>query len=260
MEAERIIAKRDDKTSRKLAEIEQRERLRESAPIIEAKQAQSAKAFFKELGDEYKEVLDERGAINHAEVKRLYESDPVKGIAFQAAQSVEVFTGELHRLVDKLVDFQQGNPLHEAIWNFVREEENLMRSLPSEQTVFQGRQFVTADEYEKLPPEKRSRYWHYTVNDLARIRAEREAENVRLAIAAEEERLANIAKARGWTGVVPKSSASAPTVQAAPPSSPPAPKPNSPAVTMAPRSAPQGAGGAAGANSGTSSFLTRFRG
>jgi hypothetical protein len=142
---------------------------------------------------------------------------------------------------------------------FVAEEEALMKSLPQDQSTYQGKQFATAEEYGNMTPDQRAKHWRYTERDLARINSERASEFVKESIVAEEKRLEEFAKARGFTKA---NTPNGDTRAAAAPVRSPIPntmKPDSPAGVVEQRNAPIAGAPGRGANSATSSFLERFR-
>jgi uncharacterized protein YciI len=255
MEAEKVTEKLEEKHARELKKTEDKERLAEIGPKIAVRQIEAAKSYFKGLGDEFSAVLGEDGRINHAEIKKIVERDPTRAPAFAVAQQVEGFAQELYMLANGLREFSPNDVRHNAVFQFVNDEERLMQSLPQEQQVWQGKRFITAAEFEKLPESHKPYYWHYTEADLTRIYGERMAEQAKTLIAAKEKEFETMASTRGYVKTDKPAGDGKPPEKPAPPD-----KPTAPAGIVEQRIAPLSSRGVPEKNTRVGTFLSRFSG
>lgn len=266
--AEKVAEKTSAKLTPKLQEIDRREQLRQAEPAVMGQQIQAARSFWKELGDDFAKVLDEHGNIALPEVERLRAEDPTRDIAFKAATNVESFAAELHRLTMQdsegkaLYPFNDRNPAHIFIADFISDKEAAMQALPVEQQLDgQGRRFATAEEYHAMTPHRQKYYWRFTDADLSSIYASQQADEVKAMLARENEKFEKTASARGYSKSNGAGSpAATQAAAAAAHSTNTGSKPSSPAGTVEPRLAPNQSRNGKGDESATSSFANRWLG
>lgn len=243
--AEPAIAKATEPLKERLKHYEEQERVRAEEANVTGRQIASAKEYFAQLGEDYKDVLDEAGNISRAAIKKLMDEDPVRGIAFQSAKQVEAFSAELYKLANGLTayDAQNPTPMHAQIGKFVMGVEAEMKQLPRDQQVdAQGRRFATASEYAALPKSRQADYWKYTDDQISQLYAAEMAVKAKSQMEAEEKRALAIAEKRGF--VRGNQPAPAPKPQAAAPKPAPiAPLPPSPTGASAPLLASPAANG-----------------
>lgn len=196
------VTKAEDRISKKydpeLEEFRAEKKVRAAMPAILASRVSAAKEFFGKLGDEFKGVLDAKGQINFDEIDRIQKQDEPKAVAFAAAESVEQFADDLHRLVNQVVKFDEKNSNHSVVAGYVDSLEQRVRSMSDEEQMWDGKRFATAEEWEKIPANQRGRYWKLTEPYIAKCFATEQAERVKNLIESEEQRLEKFAKARGY--------------------------------------------------------------
>lgn len=259
---DKIAGRITETTNVKLRQLEAKELLREAMPKVYARQAEVAKGYFAALGEDYAKVLDATGSIDRAEITRLIEADPIKEAVFQAAQGVEAFAGELHKLTltdptgNAIYPFNEKDAGHKFIAQFILDAEAQKKSLPpADQLDEHGRRFATGDEYGAMTPEKRKLHWRFNDRDLAEIYASFEAERVKTAIEAEEKRIERITKARGYKKADDEQSSRSTYAERLNGARPEGETPHSPAGTVEPRLAQQRKGGTGSEESSQSGWL-----
>lgn len=281
LRAEQVAKKTSETITPKIAEMDRREQLRQSEPMVLGQQVNAARAFWDAFAEQgvdadgkptttnaFGKILDERGEIVRTEIDRLRGEDPNREIAFQVAERVEAFAGELHRLT--LTD-SEGNPLypynpkiptHQFIADFIADKEAAMQALPAEQQLDEhGRKFVTADEFHAMTPHRQRYYWHFTDAQLSHIFAVTQAEQVKAMMQRENEKFEKTATARGYAKTDAAGKPAAPAAPAAAPTPPAsAPKVESPAGLIEPRLAPNPGRSRNSNENATTSFVNRWLG
>lgn len=262
MEAEKLFEAERKKGNPELDALRQKDKLRDEEPKILIKKRATAKSFFAALGDDYKDIITEDGRVNMAEVKRLKTADPLRDIVFDAAENVEAFAGELYRLTNGLAEYDEKNKSHELMWDFIQQQEVLLRNMPYEEQLFEGKRFATADEFNAMPPAKRVLYWKLSPDDVTEMYAAHEAKLAQERIVAEEKRIDAINAAREKAKKPSdKAVESNGTEKATDTPEAVVEKPNSPAGTVEPRMAltpvNHGANGESKASSFTRLWLGR---
>lgn len=247
------------KDAEKNRAIETENKLLKAAPAITMRRAETAKTLFSALGDDYKAVLNDDGSINGAEIKRLMDEDPLREIAFRAANSAEFFAQEIYKVTNRLVEFDEKNPTHKFIAEFVTDQEAAMLAMPAEnQLNASGQRFATAEQYAAMTPARRAYYWRFKDKEISDLYAEIQANAAKKEIAAEEIRAQKVAERRGYKKA---EVAQPPEAAAAVPAEKPTPaveKPASPASGVAPRPAQSSSNAAAKPQSSADSFTARW--
>lgn len=207
------VAESQKTTDQKLSAIERKEKLREAQPIIYAEQTKAAQVLWKEMGEAFAGLVDENGNFNAEKAKVFVESDPVTfGVRLNAAKALDAEVAELYKLMGvpgltddqgkplttALIDFNPKNEIHVNLDKFASEQEARMRKLSAaDQQDAEGRAFLPYADYYKVPEKERGKYWTFTANDLAVLRAQDLAARAQKMIAEEEEKYQKWAKARG---------------------------------------------------------------
>lgn len=265
IEAEHLLEKKESKESKRLTELEAKEKVREAEPMIAAAAAHAHQSFYGMAGEEFAKVIDSNGNVDGAELKRIVDADPGKAVVIKAASSVPMFAADLHKLTNGLETFDEKNQKHRFIADFAeRQQQTLKAMTPAEQAELatklnrkdvSGTAFVTAEEYNAMTPAQQSRSWRLGEADLALLYAAEQVAMAQKSVAEEETRLETFAKARGYQKM--NGAPTPPVAPAAQPETPPESRPRatSPAATVAPMNA-QAAGGVAGTQKNhTDSFL-----
>jgi len=240
MEADKAGEAIERREAAKSKAVEEENRLLKATPAITMRRAETAKTLFSALGDDYKAVLNDDGSINGAEIKRLTEEDPLREIAFQAANRAEFFAQEIYKVTNQLVKFNEKDPNHQFIAEFVAKQEASMQALPAEsQLNAKGQRFATAEEYAAMTPARRDYFWRFNDKDISDLYAESEASTAKTAIAAEEIRAQKVAERRGFKKVEVAATAGRQEPEPMKEITPVVEKPVSPASGVAPRPAQQ---------------------
>ncbi len=214
------------------------------------------------LGDEYKNLFDGEGAWNNAEAERLKAADPK--LWKQIIDSSRALTAEMTehvKLIDKrLAKFDPRNPVHAAIDGLLDKYEAEIQALPeNEQLDGANRPFLKVEDWLKLKPEERNRFWTLTAENFRPLRARDLAAWVNQNKAEREREFNELAQARG---IIPKPN---PGTTGTPQNGqPPKPhgtttaKPASPSTVGAPRMAATRGVAPNGQKPGLNRFLSGF--
>lgn len=214
LRAEKKLAEREKPLKAQISEIERKEKLRDSGPDIDREQVNAGQAFWKALGDDYADLLNERGVLNGPKAQELQQADPVYfSIRLQAAANLDVEIAELYKVMNGLEPFVAEPPrrgdakyeqklnqytLHQTLSQFALTKEEELAKKPAEEKLNdKGQSFLTAAEYYKLPPERQSAHWTFSATDLAVLRAADLAATVQDFIEKREEEHKKWAEARG---------------------------------------------------------------
>lgn len=213
--AEAKIEERMRPVQGKLTEFDRMQKLQAEAPKIGEEQNFHAREFWKHMGKDYEGLVTEKG-LDMAKWAELEKADPVlHGIRAQAAIALNIETQEMYKLMNGLATYDEANPVHVNLTEFATRIEAELASKPAdEQRDAEGRQFLPAEKYYKLPKAQReSLYWTPSMRDLMAVRSAELAGNAAKMIAAEEKKLETWAKARGLA----KNGAATETQQPPPP-------------------------------------------
>lgn len=147
-------------------EVEQREREKE-AKLSAERQQQEASGLVKSVTKAATDEIINRIAPDLAkkvggDLDKLDELDPAAGIvarrhAEQAAMVLPEVVKLLHPAGSGKLDLE--NPVHQQIVKQVTLIEETLKSKPSAETAYQGRQFTDMDTYLKMSPRERLGYW-----------------------------------------------------------------------------------------------------
>jgi len=185
----------DERVSR----VERAEKTREEAPKIRSAGVVAGNEFWKDMGDDFKGVVDEKGEISAENLKTIADSDPVKyDIAVGAAQAAEATAQTIYMLANGLATYDPQNPTHENLGRFAITQEQEMRKRPLEkQTNEQGQVFASKAEYDRMSKTERAKHWTFSPDDLTYMAVRSISKQAKAHLAAEDEKFSRRAKARG---------------------------------------------------------------
>lgn len=214
MRVQERLAEKGKDIDAKLSQYDRTERLRAASPTIAQHVGASRKSFWATMGDDYKDVVADNGAINPERLRALMESDPVTtGHRIEAARALDAEVPEIYKLLEGLSDVAKPNdpmfPVHQAINEFgFHVEQTIAEQPPENQLDAHGRPFLPTSRFYALSKAEQARYWTLTPEHLVPLRAKHWADKAADAVVVEERRLSQWAKSRGIN--VPSKHASAP--------------------------------------------------
>jgi len=205
---ERLGVERQE-TAKKLSVLEKQEKLRQAIPKIREVKVSHARTFLGEMGDQFKHLLGENGAVDKTVEQKAMEADPITAqIVFNAANTVETYTGDCHALFNNLIDYNAKNQVHVGISNFIlQKEQQLLKKPAKDQRDEKGRRFVPAADYWKMSEDERKKCWTFTDTDVNLMMTAAIVKQTKDQITAEEDKFTRRAKARGYSsagGAPPK--------------------------------------------------------
>lgn len=259
--ADKKFAEKNKGIDERLSKFERAEKLREATPKIIESQVTASKLLWPAFGKEFEGVIKENGDVDVEKLQELQKADPV-GFAYryQAARALDAESAEVYKVMNGLVEYDENNQIHRNMAEFAsQQEERLLKADPQDQLDAEGRQFLPAAEYYKLPKAKReSLYWMLSPADISALRATHLAEMTGKIITAEEEKLTKMAEARGWRRdeKAQKATEQAPVNQEEPPE-PPQRKPQTPSGGGESRMAAAKSGSGGGKPDALSAFALR---
>jgi len=268
--AERIVAERMKPLNQRQAEVDRAEALRQAQPVIAQHIGTSRKSFWGMMGDEFKEVVTDAGAVDGEKLKALVESDPINGIRLQSAVALDKEVPEIVKLLNDLAPVAKPTDavygIHKAINDFgFRVEQSIAAEAPENQLDGRGRPFLPTAKYYALPANQRESYWTLTPEVLIPLRAKHWADQAAAGVAAKQTEFDAMLRARGITPPARPQAAAAPAARnggTAPPPEPddePSGKPASPSTGALPNAAARHAAHAPGnANPIVASLLDTF--
>lgn len=158
----------------------------------------------------------------------LKASDPVAyEVLDQSVAQLQEQVVELHNIIRRPRYFNQSNPVHNYVSNFVNQQEARIAALPVQNQIHEGRMFATREQMSQVPPAQRNRYWTLQEDDIVHMLASDTAARVNRSIGAERKRIEQMAVRYGYTrtgaaAAAPQPAGSAPAPAAAPASRKPA--------------------------------------
>ena len=175
-------------------------RVAELVPKIVTHQRATALTFFGQLGDEFMGVLNEGGVYQPEEGTKLVAAKPVARKVFALAQQAESFAGEIARIATGIASFNEKNPLDVEIFQFAGRQEAEMLKLPEDQRInADGKLFITAAQFDKLPKSERGDYWTLSDTDLSALYAVEKAAEAKRLIEEDDKEFNARLEAAGYT-------------------------------------------------------------
>jgi hypothetical protein len=204
--AERRLKSTESELNERLSQFDTAEKRRQAEPKIRAAGIAAGSEFWKDLGDDYKDVLDESGEVNVTALKALRETDPIKhDIAVTMAATAEGVAQTIYKLANGLEKYDPNNPAHSDLGKFAVQQESAMRSRPAEdQLDDEGRRFARKNDYDKMTPEKRAKHWTYSPDEIAFMAVHEIVKGTKRQLEAEQEKFTRQARARGFIVEDPK--------------------------------------------------------
>lgn len=209
IKARKLVENSERKTQDKLRAIEDKDRLRESAPAIARAQVTGAREYWQKIGGEYAELVAADGTVDQAKVKELMEADPVGApLRIVNAQDLALESAELFKIMVRangeeiiaaVAQYDEKNPVHAEMGKFVTRQETAFAALPGEDQLNEkGQRFATWGDYIAMPKAERKKFWTLSSTDLIALRANELAAETEKRVAAEEAKLDKIATAKGY--------------------------------------------------------------
>lgn len=198
--ADKLVDDRLKPAQKELETLKANEKLREARGAIKASQDDSARQFWKTLGEDYADVVDDRGNVNQAKLAEIAERDPdVAHITVKAAEVIDAEVEELHKLFNGLTKNEPDkNPVHKSINEFIyAREKSLMERPIQERQDAEGRDFAPANKYWNMTKAEREKHWTFTEPDVKYMRIQQLAATTKGATDRAEEAFKRKAKARG---------------------------------------------------------------
>lgn len=194
----------EEKTERKFSELERKERLVESAPVIAAHQIDAAREYWTKFGEEFAGVISPNGSVNQDVIAAMAKKDRVAfGIRLASAKDLQLEVAELYKVMNGLEPFMDKPParndpnyaanytkyqVHQALSEFAADQEAQLMRLPAHERLNEhGHAFLPAAQYWKLPKDQREGKWTFSAKDIALLRAKVLAEESQERIKKQEE-------------------------------------------------------------------------
>jgi len=252
------MQEQNKESEKRMSKLERGERLRQAAPEIGEHQTAGATVFWGNTKPELAKVIKDDGTVDVALLTEQQKKDPIGyTIRVNAANQLNAEVAELYKVMNGLEDFNAKNPAHVAIGEFAADmERDLLRRPDEEQRDADGRKFLPASQYWKIPKDRRDEYyWTFSPAELAALRAHSLATRTEKIVEMEHKRQREYALAMGWKPPEGAETGAQPEVEhAAAPADPAELKPRSPSAGGESRLHAKSGGGAKGAEDFLSSF------
>jgi hypothetical protein len=179
---------------KKLDEMERNETLREIQPVIATAERDAMGSILKAIDPAYDKFIDP------AELVKLKDEDPVAfDIALAVASDAVPFVAEVTRLWKSkgAVKAQENNPLHQYIHNYATSMMYLIKKLPAEDQLRDGKKFATWNEFNAMAPAQQANYWIVSDQDLIERKLLDAQTIAKERVASEDKKLSSWAKRKG---------------------------------------------------------------
>jgi hypothetical protein len=187
------------KADERIEQVELADKARQHEPVRQKVRVDAAITFWEGLNDMLPGVVNDKGQFDAERFKEIQQSDPETVTeAVAAAQAVEYLSDQVYLLKNGLTRYDPKSPAHAHLSEFAIQSEDAMMNRPEDKRLdAEGRMFLPADKYNKLPAKERDKHWTYSVDDFGALLAANLAKKTRERLQAEEERFLRRAKARG---------------------------------------------------------------
>lgn len=233
MEVEPLIEKEQQRSREFQEELRTKEVIREAEPTIKRRQGEEVKQLIEAIDKTAVSLVDDQGRVVQAEFTKLDEKDPVSTeILSRASADLAKFVDSVERIFHPSgkFPFDEKNPDHVALAEYVLAKEQMIAGLPDEQKVDKtGRVFVTRQEYASLNAPERLRVWQLEAQDIAYLRRLDLTEFAKQAIEHGKKRIETVATRLGFVKGAAPEVTPAPAGETKKEPETPAPKPSSPA-------------------------------
>lgn len=188
--------------STKLEGLNQTEERRKVQHLIQGEQCKAARVLWKEFGEDFADMVDTAGNVNMEKLNEMRGADEdIAGLRLQAGINLDAEVETMYALYNGLEKTDvKNNAVHRNVNAFaLSKEQQLMGAPKPDQLDSQGREFLPAHKYYEVKDKatRESRYWTFTVQDLALLRAKDLASIVNRKVDHIEERHRKWAQARG---------------------------------------------------------------
>lgn len=232
-EVEASMVEQNKASERRMRELEEKtvvpEVNRQAASISDA----AVNRFVAAIPDE-----DLRKAATET-LDKLPETDPLAYEVLNGeAANLRREVSELHSIIHRRDYFNAANPVHTQLSGFINNQEQIIKKLPADKQVFDGKTFATRQEWAAMTPTQRQNRWMLGEEDVVEMLTKTSANRAVKVIESERARLEAQAIKYGYTK--PASAATPkPAVAAA------TPPPAAPAAAAKRPSGPSGSEGGA---------------
>ncbi len=196
---------------KKLDEMERAETLRSLQPVVATAERSAMGAILSAIDPTYEKFTDP------AELAKLKDEDPVAfDITLAVASDALPFVTEVTRLwKGKGAVKAQDTPLHNYIFAYGQKMGELIKQLPAEDQMRDGKKFATWQEIDAMTPAQQAKHWTLSEDDLIHRKLLDAQEIAKERVAAETKKLDAWAKRKGIANATaqqlsPKQAASEP--------------------------------------------------
>lgn len=198
LNAEKIVKERESKSDQRISKIEMAENARQKKVELEQTAEAATDSFYKNLGDDFAELINEQGIVTGEAMTKLKESNPVHHqIIVNNAGAVEHFTQQAYALINKLVEPDVKNE-HRFVSAFAwHAEQSMLGRETKDQLDVKGRQFVPRDQWNKMSEDEREKHWTFTPADLGAMLSGHFGKVARDQMDAEDSKIAALLEAKG---------------------------------------------------------------
>lgn len=148
---------------KELDELKLKETMRSLQPVIDSAERMAMGSILKAINPNFEKFVEP------AELVKLKDEDPVAfDSAMAAATDAVPFVAEVTRLWkgNGAIKAQSDNPAHQYIFAYGTKMGELIKALPPEDQIRDGKKFATWDEFNQLSDAKKGQYWTISDQDL----------------------------------------------------------------------------------------------
>lgn len=148
---------------KKLDEMERNETFRALQPTIASAERAAMGSILKAIDPAYDKFTEP------AELAKLKDEDPVAfDIALEVGRDAVPFVAEVTRLFKSngAIKADQANPLHNYINSYATKMGELIKALPADEQVRDGKKFATWNEFSQLNANQQAKHWTLSDQDL----------------------------------------------------------------------------------------------
>lgn len=189
---------------KELDDLKRNETIRELQPAIAAVEKSAMGSILKAIDPAYEKFTEP------AELVKLKDEDPMGfDIAIQVASDALPFVSEVTRLWKSkgAVKAEENNPLHRYIHDYAGKMMEMIKALPAEEQLRDGKKFATWQEFNALTQAQQANHWTVTEQDLIERKMLDAQEIARERFANEDKKLSSWAKRKGMTNGTANNSA-----------------------------------------------------
>lgn len=185
IEREEIKAEILSESRREIEEVRRQQFVSEQKPQVDQMLEQFKESTIEMLPDYFAKAIEEEG-LEVAKEKYPLEFD----LADQHAAATNMAVREFLEVSRGLKPFDPANNLHQAIYGFISKESKLfLETAKPEELERDGKKFLPREDFAKLKPDERQKYWTLSNQQILKLVRMREKEALAKAIETEKERL-----------------------------------------------------------------------